>query len=179
MPLPQAASAPGDEHPAGAPTPAAPAPGEVACGMAKTKDFVDNYLPALLGQAWHLVSTEFHATVEQSGLSVLEWRVLSTLASQGAMTISALAQTTVSKQPTVTRLLLRMEAQGHVDRATSLDDRRYTLVRVTRSGRRLVAGLIEQAERHERAILAPLDPRKVEVLKELLHELIARHRPAV
>ncbi|CAM3357638.1 DNA-binding transcriptional regulator, MarR family [Paracidovorax anthurii] len=151
--------------------------GEAARGMAKTKAFVDNYLPALLGQAWHLVSTEFHATVEQSGLSVLEWRVLSTLASQGAMTISALAQTTVSKQPTVTRLLLRLEAQGHVERATSLDDRRYTLVRVTRNGRRLVAGLIEQADRHERAILAPLNPQKVEVLKELLHELIARHRP--
>ncbi|MBD8473199.1 MarR family transcriptional regulator [Pseudomonas sp. CFBP 8770] len=145
--------------------------------MTKTKDFVDNYLPALLGQAWHLVSTQFHAVVEEHGLSVLEWRVLSTLASHGAMSISALAQVTVSKQPTVTRLLLRLEAQGYVDRSTSLDDRRFTLVRVTRAGRRLVAGLIELAEKHEVEILASFEDEKISALKEVLHELIARHQP--
>ncbi|AXK63904.1 MULTISPECIES: MarR family winged helix-turn-helix transcriptional regulator [Burkholderia] len=147
--------------------------------MTKTKAFVDNYLPALLGQAWHLVSTEFHAVVERHGLSVLEWRVLSTLASNGPMTISALAQTTVSKQPTVTRLLLRLEAQGHVERSTSRDDRRYTLVKVTRNGRRLVTGLIAQAEAHERALLKPFSVQKIDSLKEILRELIDRHRPPV
>lgn len=152
---------------------------EAARGMTKTKAFVDNYLPALLGQAWHLVSTEFHAVVEQHGLSVLEWRVLSTLASNGPMTISALAQMTVSKQPTVTRLLLRLEAQGHVERSTSRDDRRYTLVKVTRNGRRLVTGLIARAEAHERALLKPFNSQKIETLKEILHELIDRHRPPV
>lgn len=152
---------------------------EAARGMSRTKAFVDNYLPALLGQAWYLVSHEFHAVVEQHGLSVLEWRVLSTLASDGAMSISALAQTTVSKQPTVTRLLLRLEEQGHVERATSLDDRRYTLVRITRSGRRLVSGLITLAEQHERTILETLSPQKAETLKTILRELIDRHSPPI
>lgn len=147
--------------------------------MTKTKAFVDNYLPALLGQAWHLVSTQFHAIVEEHGLSVLEWRVLSTLASDGAMSISALAQITVSKQPTVTRLLLRLESQGYVERSTSLDDRRFTLVKVTRAGRRLVSGLIELASKHEVEILAPFEEEKIQALKEVLHELIARHRPRV
>ncbi|GAB6848371.1 hypothetical protein JCM10599A_21750 [Paraburkholderia kururiensis] len=150
---------------------------EAATGMSKTKAFVDDYLPALLGQAWHLVSTEFHAVVEQRGLSVLEWRVLSTLASNGPLSISVLAQMTVSKQPTVTRLLLRLEAQGHVERSTSRDDRRYTLVRVTRNGRRLVAGLIALAEEHERAILEPFSQQKIDTLKDILRELIERHRP--
>ncbi|WP_462402367.1 MarR family winged helix-turn-helix transcriptional regulator [Pseudomonas sp. Marseille-QA0332] len=145
--------------------------------MTKTKDFVDSYLPALLGQAWYLVSTQFHAIVEQHGLSVLEWRVLSTLASQGGMSISALVQMTVSKQPTVTRLLLRLEEQGLVERSTSLDDRRFTLVRVTRSGRRLVSGLIELAQRHEAEILSGIDADKAEVLKQILQELIEQHRP--
>ncbi|WP_047590674.1 MarR family transcriptional regulator [Marinobacter segnicrescens] len=147
--------------------------------MTKTKAFVDNYLPALLGQAWYLVSTQFHAIVEEHGLSVLEWRVLSTLASDGAMSISALAQITVSKQPTVTRLLLRLESQGYVERSTSQDDRRFTLVKVTRAGRRLVSGLIELAGKHEVEILAPFEEEKIQALKEVLHELIARHRPRV
>lgn len=150
----------------------------IAC-MTKTNDFVDNYLPALLGQAWHLVSTQFHAVVEEHGLSVLEWRVLSTLASHGAISISALAQVTVSKQPTVTRLLLRLEAQGYVERSTSLDDRRFTLVRVTRAGRRLVTGLIALAEKHEVEILSPFEDEKISALKEVLRELIARHQPKI
>lgn len=150
---------------------------EAAIGMAKTKAFVDNYLPALLGQAWYLVSTQFHAVVEQHGLSVLEWRVLSTLASDGAMTISTLAQITVSKQPTVTRLLTRLETQSYVERSISLDDRRCTLVRVTRLGRRLVSGLVVLAEKHEREILAPFEAKKIEALKEVLSELIDQHSP--
>lgn len=150
---------------------------EAARGMAKSKAFVDNYLPALLGQAWQLLSTQFHAVVEAHGLSVLEWRVLSILASNGGMSISALADAAVSKQPTVTRLLLRLEAQGHVERTTSQDDRRFTLVKVTRNGRRLVSGLIELAEAHEREVLASMNPQKVEMLKELLQEIITRYRP--
>ena len=104
---------------------------------------------------------------------------MSTLASNGPMTISGLAQTTVSKQPTVTRLLLRLEAQGHVERSSSRDDRRYTLVKVTRNGRRLVTGLIAQAEAHERALLKPFSAQKIDTLKEILRELIDRHRPPV
>lgn len=155
-----------------------PGDDEAAKEMSSTKAFVDNYLPALLGQAWYLVSTQFHEVVEQHGLSVLEWRVLSTLASNGPMTISVLAEKAVSKQPTVTRLLLRLEAQGHVERATSRDDRRYTLVRVTRNGRRLVAGLIAMAQEHERTILEPLGQQKIDTLKDILQEIISRHRPS-
>ncbi|MEN9626783.1 MAG: hypothetical protein RJA10_9, partial [Pseudomonadota bacterium] len=49
-----------------------------------TKDelpFVDDYLPALLGQASHLIQAEFHRVVKSKGLSVAEWRVLASLAS--------------------------------------------------------------------------------------------------
>lgn len=95
------------------------------------KIFVDNYLPALLGQAWALVSSEFHTIAEAQGLSILEWRLLSTLAGNGAMGITLLAQKTLSKQPTVTRLLQRLARQGHVIHHTNHigGDRRIWLVR--------------------------------------------------
>ncbi len=159
-------------EPAGAEAAAEPPP------MPESEPFVDHYLPALLGQAWHLVSSEFHAVVESQGLSVLEWRVLSTLVGNGPMGISRLAQKTVSKQPTVTRLLDRLEAQGHVQRVPDAKDGRVTRVRVTRSGRKLVSGLLAQAELHEKMVLASLGARKSEALKAALHELIDRYGPA-
>ncbi|HGV3504068.1 MarR family winged helix-turn-helix transcriptional regulator [Providencia rettgeri] len=145
--------------------------------MSDSKVFVDNYLPALLGQAWMLVSSEFHATVEKKGLSVLEWRVLSTLAGNGSMGITELSQKTVSKQPTITRVLQRLEQQGHVLRHNnhSGSDKRITLVSVTSSGMALVDGLLVEAQQHEEVVLAPLGLRKSKMLKEVLQELIERH----
>ncbi|MFB9998550.1 homoprotocatechuate degradation operon regulator, HpaR [Providencia rustigianii] len=149
--------------------------------MPESKVFVDNYLPALLGQAWMLVSSEFHAVVEAHGLSVLEWRVLSTLANNGSMGITELSQKTVSKQPTITRVLQRLEQQGHVIRHNNHtgSDRRVTLVSVTSSGVALVEGLLVAAEEHEKLVLAPLGTRKSKMLKQILQELIDRHSPEV
>lgn len=145
--------------------------------MPDSKIFVDHYLPALLGQAWMLVSSEFHATVEIKGLSVLEWRVLSTLAGNGSMGITELSQKTVSKQPTITRVLQRLEQQGHVIRHNNHNgsDKRITLVSVTSSGMSLVDDLLIAAQQHEEAVLAPLGVRKSKMLKQILRELIERH----
>ncbi|MDX7990619.1 MarR family winged helix-turn-helix transcriptional regulator [Xenorhabdus littoralis] len=146
--------------------------------MPDSKVFVDNYLPALLGQAWMLVSSEFHDIVEAQGLSVLEWRVLSTLAGSGPIGISLLAQKTVSKQPTITRVLQRLESQGHVARfSNGGGDRRITLVRLTESGQKVVDGLLTEAESHEKNVLESLGNGKSQLLKEVLQELIKRHTP--
>lgn len=137
---------------------------------------VDDYLPALLAQASQLISTEFHATVRTHGLSVLEWRVLATLAGSGAITIGHLAQKSVSKQPTVTRLLDRMEQLGHVERLADHSDRRLTRVRMTRSGKKMISALVREARAHEAAVLAPLGDERSQALKHVLQELIARYR---
>lgn len=143
--------------------------------MPATEPFVDDYLPAMLGQAWQLVSSDFHAVVEARGLSVLEWRVLSTLVDCGPIGIGRLALRTVSKQPTVTRVVDRLESQQQVRRVPDAVDGRVTLVRVTPLGRRLVAGLVREARAHEATVLAGLGARKAEALKLALRELIDRY----
>ncbi|MBC8948628.1 MULTISPECIES: MarR family winged helix-turn-helix transcriptional regulator [Xenorhabdus] len=146
--------------------------------MPDSKVFVDNYLPALLGQAWMLVSSEFHDIVEARGLSVLEWRVLSALAGSGPIGISLLAQKTVSKQPTITRVLQRLELQGYIARfSNGGSDRRITLVSLTETGKKVVEGLLTEAESHEKSVLEPLGDSKSQLLKEVLQELIKRHTP--
>jgi DNA-binding MarR family transcriptional regulator len=54
--------------------------------------------------------------VQAAGFEVSDWRVLSTLSDGKPISIGRLAQISVTKQPTVTRLLDRMEAQGYVKR---------------------------------------------------------------
>ncbi|WP_224012254.1 MULTISPECIES: MarR family winged helix-turn-helix transcriptional regulator [Paraburkholderia] len=139
--------------------------------------FVDSYTPALLAQVSQLISGEFHVIVQAAGFEVSDWRVLSTLSDGKPISIGRLAQISVTKQPTVTRLLDRMEAQGYVKRIPSEADRRVTLVRITPRGQKLVSELMVQAKQHEDQVLEPLGKDKAEELKATLRLLIDLHRP--
>ncbi|WP_038211548.1 MarR family winged helix-turn-helix transcriptional regulator [Xenophilus azovorans] len=139
--------------------------------------FVDDYLPALLAQASKLISTEFHAVVQAAGFSVTEWRILATLTGKPGLSIGGLAQISVSKQPTVTRLLDRMEAKGYVERFAHDTDRRITMVRIAPAGQAIVASLIQQAKEHERRVLQPFGLKRAEALKVTLRRIIELHRP--
>ena len=140
--------------------------------------FVDDYLPALLAQASRLISGEFHQVVTARGFTVSEWRVLATLAGNEPMSIGRIAQITTIKQPTVTRVLDRMEAKGHVQRLEKNGDRRITLVRITPAGSRIVARLVPLAREHEQRVLEPFGLESAEELKTILRKLIEQHRHA-
>ena len=140
--------------------------------------FVDDYLPALLAQASQLISGEFHLVVRANGFSVSEWRVLATLAGNEPMSIGRLAQITTIKQPTVTRLLDRMETKGYVQRIENDGDRRITLVRITPTGTRMVSRLIPLAREHEQRVLEPFGLPRAEDLKSTLRSIIELHRSA-
>jgi len=138
--------------------------------------FVDDYLPALLAQASQLISGEFHRVVTTHGFTVSEWRVLATLAGNEPMSIGRIAQITTVKQPTVTRLLDRMEAKRYVERLEKDGDRRFTLVRITPLGNRMVARLIPLAREHEQRVLEPFGLERAEDLKSTLRSIIELHR---
>jgi DNA-binding MarR family transcriptional regulator len=144
--------------------------------VTRKQRFADSYLAALLAQASHLISAEFHAIVREHGVSVSEWRILASLSSGAPVSIGHLAQITLSKQPTLTRALHRMERRGQVLRLPNRGDRRVTLVRATPKGRRTVATLIRLAREHERRVLRPFGLDRAEALKAVLRGMIDLHR---
>lgn len=137
--------------------------------------FADGYLAALLAQASHLISEEFHAVVRQHGFTVSEWRTLATLSDGRDISIGKLAQITLHKQPTLTRLIIRMEKRGQIRRLDHDRDGRVTLVRITPAGRRKVAQLIRLARQHERRVLEPFGLERSEQLKATLRRIIELH----
>ena len=78
--------------------------------------FVDGYLAYLLAQASQRISAEFHLQVRAAGLSVTEWRVLASLEGSAGETIGTLAVLAITKQPTLSKVVQRMEADGLVER---------------------------------------------------------------
>ena len=141
--------------------------------------FVDAYLAALLAQASHLISAEFHHVVRDAGLTVAEWRILASLAGGAAVPVGRLAQLVIAPQPTVTRQLDRMAIKGLVQRVAHASDRRLTLACITRTGEALAGELIAQARAHERRVLAPFGAQRARLLKQVLGEIVEQHQPAL
>jgi len=134
--------------------------------------FIDGYLSYLLSRASHVVTRQFHATVRDAGLATLEWRVLATLSDGDGMPIGDLAREVLAQQPTLTKLVQRMEKAGWVRRGEDPADARRTLVFETGQGRSAVAHLLALAKTHEAQLLSDFSERDVNALKKILKALI-------
>jgi DNA-binding MarR family transcriptional regulator len=140
--------------------------------MNGTPGFVDDYLAYLLARASHLISSEFHAVVEASGLSLLEWRVMASLSGKVALSVGELADIVLAKQPTVTKLVGRMAEAGWVQRVDAPHDKRQSLVSLTPAGHRKVKPLLNQARLHEAQVMTDIGADEVTLLKRTLERLI-------
>jgi DNA-binding MarR family transcriptional regulator len=133
--------------------------------------FVDDYLLSLLARASFVVSSEFHERLRARGVSVPVWRVLATL-SGGAETVTALAEACLLQQPTMTKVLDRMERDGLVKRAQDRRDRRLVRIHLAPRGEAMLGDLLAAARAHEAEVVARHPDAAA--IKDLLRALIAR-----
>jgi DNA-binding MarR family transcriptional regulator len=87
------------------------------------------------------------------------------------MPVGELAKEVLSQQPTVTKLVQRLAANGWVALSNDPGDQRRTLVQITAAGQRKVEPLIAQARAHETQALAGLSATEVQRLKAQLRRL--------
>jgi DNA-binding MarR family transcriptional regulator len=135
--------------------------------MAAPPPFVEDYLLALLARASHAASAAFHARLKAQGVAVPAWRVLASLAGQ-PRPVGELARICLMQQPTMSKLLDRMVAEGLVRRARA---GRQTRIVLTEAGQALSDRLIAEARAHEAALLAR-HAEAAPALKALLRALI-------
>lgn len=138
--------------------------------MAAPTRFVEDYLLALLAQASHAASAAFHARLKGRGVAVPVWRVLASLhgAAEGA-TVGQLGQVCMMQQPTMSKLLDRMQAEGLLARTRQ---GRQTRIALTEAGAALAESLVAEARAHEAALLAR-HAQAAPALKALLREIIS------
>lgn len=130
--------------------------------------FVQRHLPYLLARASHALWRGFEPQVRAAGLNSLEWRVLATLSDSAPLPVGALAREVLAQQPTLTKVLDRLAAQGWVTRKVDAADARRAHVALTAAGQRKAAPLLRAADAHQQALLATLGLSSVEGLREAL-----------
>ena len=100
-------------------------------GPANAGFVLDDYILYNLVRAAAVYNDEMAAALKSSGLSTIEWRILMLLDDRSPSSVGELARRSVTKMPTLTRVLIRMEKEGLVRRTALADDRRYVDVTMT------------------------------------------------
>ncbi len=132
--------------------------------------FADEHLSSLLGRASAAISAEFHEDVRRQRMPIPQWRVLASLHDGGGLSLSEMSEMTLLNQPTITRLVQRLEGKGLLRKVPDAHDGRVLRVSLTNRGRAQVSDLIALAKERQKRILQGLD---AEALKASLQYLIA------
>ena len=109
---------------------------------------------------------------QQVGLSGAQLFVLQCLSRSGPCSVSELAAHTATDQSSVSVVVSRLVALGHVRRTTSKKDRRSVDLSLTRSGRALLESAPEAAQDRLIAALSQLKKAELEALSGLLGKVV-------
>jgi len=134
--------------------------------------FIDDYLAFQLAQASQAVSREFRSCLAAADVSVIEWRVLSTLSDHPQMSIGQLTEIVMCKQPTLSKAIDRMEAKAWVTRSLSRKDRRVIAVDIDNAGMKITRKLLVKARELEEFELRGFDEEQIQDLKRILRNLV-------
>lgn len=93
---------------------------------------------------------------------------MSVLRSFGTLTIGKVSDFSLMEQPTVSRVIMQLEADGLVARQVSKEDSRATEVTLTAAGIAKMEAIIPTAYRHQREALAGISAAEMALLRETL-----------
>jgi MarR family transcriptional regulator, organic hydroperoxide resistance regulator len=131
-----------------------------------------DYLPYLVNRVGTIIAERFGAeSLEPHGLSIVMWRVLAVLASNGSKRQIDLADLTSIDASTLSRIVTRLVQLGFVTRTRSARSNREVVVALSAKGNTLVARLIPLALAVEAEASAGLTAEELAVLKRALRRM--------
>lgn len=133
--------------------------------------FYKDYLPYMLARAANDSASRFHSKLKSYGLNMLSWRVLASLSDGLSWTVNDLCRVSLAKQPTISKLLDRLELQRLIKRTNDLHDARKVLVTLTKTGASKIKPVIEEAQGYGDSLATRFSPGELDSLKSTLRKL--------
>jgi DNA-binding MarR family transcriptional regulator len=119
---------------------------------------LDTFLPYRLTTTAHFVSVALSRIYANQGLSIPEWRILSTLCEFGTMTARDVCGRTLMHKTKVSRCVVLMEKRRLLSRSRNRTDLREIPLSASATGRRLYEEVVPRALEFEAKVLAALGP---------------------
>jgi len=133
---------------------------------------LDRFLPYRLSILSNRVSQIIaNAYARRFGLGVTEWRVIAVLGRYPGLSANGVAARTAMDKVAVSRTVARLLERGLLQRDMHDDDRRRSVLELSREGYSIYDEVVPAALDYERRLLAPLDDDERSQLDKLLRKL--------
>jgi len=133
---------------------------------------LEHFLPYRLSVLSNRISQAIATRYAQRfGIGVTEWRVIAVLGRYPDLSAGEVAARTAMDKVAVSRALARLLERGFVERDTHGDDRRRSILALSRDGKRIYDEIAPLALDLERRLLSRLDAGERAALDALLDKL--------
>lgn len=139
----------------------------------------EDFLPYLIVRLAHELTLDLTEELKRSGVNLVRWRILATLASNNGSTISEIGERAMIQQSALSRMLMVMETEGYLTRHLKRADGRWVQVFLTPRGQKQFESLNRIVRRRQDRILAGLSESEVATAfatLRLLSENVRRRR---
>lgn len=136
---------------------------------------LEHFLPYRLSVLSNRISQDIaRLYADRFGLGITEWRVLAVLGRQDDLSAREVAERTAMDKVAVSRAVASLLAAGRIERDTHDDDRRRSVLRLSRAGRAIYEDVAPMALAYQRRLLEGLDEAQRAALFQLLELMEAR-----
>ncbi|MGH8138955.1 MAG: MarR family winged helix-turn-helix transcriptional regulator [Steroidobacteraceae bacterium] len=133
--------------------------------------WLDGFIPYRLYRATRKLGARLHTRLRALRISPSQWRVLSVLKAFGDLSIGEIVEATLMEQPTISRVVARLERDGRVKRRLSSRDSRMALISLTASGVEAFKQIIPAALRHQDEALQGVGRKEIARLVATLEKI--------
>lgn len=140
-------------------------------GPADRTFLLDDYILYNLNRASAVYNDEMSAALKSHDLTTMKWRILMLLADKSPCSVGDLARRSVTKMPTLTRTLIRMEEEGLIVRSSPEDDRRFVDVTMTPKAVKMLREVKKIGQRVFERALGGCGAKEVETVTNVLKRL--------
>lgn len=128
-------------------------------------------LTLALLQAREAAMSFFRPSLNEHGLTEQQWRIIRILEQHGELEIYQLAELACILKPSMTGVLVRMEAAGMVHRRKAEQDQRRVLITLADKGKASFESMSQCMEANYQRLQEQLGEEKLQTLLGLLDEL--------
>ncbi len=135
---------------------------------------LERFLPYRLSVLSNRISQSIaSAYAARFGIGVTEWRVIAVLGRYSGLSANEVAERTAMDKVAVSRAVARLLERGLLQRDTHGDDRRRSVLELSKAGYDVYDEVVPLALGFERQLLSPLDAGERAMLDALLSKLDA------
>lgn len=133
--------------------------------------WLDGFIPYRLYRVTKKLGARLQNRLRTLHISPSQWRVLSVLKAFGDLSIGEIVDATLMEQPTISRVVARLERDGRVKRRLSVRDSRMVLISLTTAGVEAFNKIIPAALRHQDEALHGIGRREIALLVATLEKI--------